>query len=131
MLLLATVSSKQPRRKRERGRGSQQFRPKRFSQVTRATLALDEAGVSYSVHTYDEGPMADRFRCAIGGDRVVHALQPTGTGAQGGSAEVTSRCRWRDCPAECRPHTTVYNRFDRWSRRGFWKAMLAALAKAG
>ena len=39
--------------------------------------------------------------------------------------------RWRDCPAEYGPHTTVYNRFNRWSRRGFWRAMLAALAQAG
>lgn len=27
--------------------------------------------------------------------------------------------------------TTVYNRSNRWSRRGFWRAMLTALAKAG
>ena len=39
--------------------------------------------------------------------------------------------RWRDCPAEYGPHTTVYNRYNRWSRRGFWRAMLAALAEAG
>ena len=39
--------------------------------------------------------------------------------------------RWRDCPAAYGPRTTVYNRFNRWSRRGFWKAMLAALARAG
>jgi transposase len=39
--------------------------------------------------------------------------------------------RWRDCPAAYRPRTTVYNRFNRWSRRGFWRAMLAALAEAG
>jgi transposase len=44
---------------------------------------------------------------------------------------LTSGCRWRDCPAAYGPRTTVYNRFDRWSRRGFWKAILAALAKAG
>ena len=44
---------------------------------------------------------------------------------------LRSGCRWRDCPAEYGPHTTVYNRFNRWSRRGFWRAMLAALAKAG
>ena len=30
-----------------------------MSQVTRATLALDKAGVSYSVHTYDYDPKAD------------------------------------------------------------------------
>ena len=41
---------------------------------------------------------------------------------------LTSGCRWRDCPSEYGPRTTVYNR---WSPRGFWKAMLAALAKAG
>jgi len=39
--------------------------------------------------------------------------------------------RWRDCPVEYGPHTTVYNRYNRWSRRGFWRAMLAALAEAG
>ncbi len=44
---------------------------------------------------------------------------------------LTSGCRWRDCPAAYGPRTTVYNRFNRWSRRGFWRAMLAALAAAG
>lgn len=36
---------------------------------------------------------------------------------------LTSGCRWRDCPSEYGPRTTVYNRFNRWSRRGFWRAM--------
>ena len=44
---------------------------------------------------------------------------------------LTSGCRWRDCPAAYGPRTTVYNRFNRWSRRGFWQAMLTALAKSG
>ena len=44
---------------------------------------------------------------------------------------LRSGCRWRDCPAEYGPPTTVYNRFNRWSHRGFWRAMLAALAEAG
>ena len=44
---------------------------------------------------------------------------------------IKSGCRWRDCPSEYGPHTTVYNRFNRWSRRGFWRDMLAALAAAG
>lgn len=39
--------------------------------------------------------------------------------------------RWRDCPAAYGPHTTVYNRYNRWSHRGFWRAMLATLAEAG
>ncbi len=40
-------------------------------------------------------------------------------------------CRWQDCPAQYGPHTTVYNRFNRWSRKRFWTGMLEALAKAG
>jgi transposase len=44
---------------------------------------------------------------------------------------LTSGCRWHDCPAAYGPRTTVYNRFNRWSRRGFWTAMLVLLAKAG
>ena len=36
-------------------------------------------------------------------------------------------CRWCDCPADCGPSTTVYNRFNRWSRRGFWLKLLDAL----
>ena len=42
-----------------------------------------------------------------------------------------SGSRWRDCPAEYGPSTTVYNRFNRWSRRGFWNAMLTTLAEQG
>ena len=44
---------------------------------------------------------------------------------------LTARCGWCDCPAAYGPPTTVHNRFNRWSRRGFWTAMLSALAKAG
>src|SRR5687767_6172488 len=44
---------------------------------------------------------------------------------------IKSGCRWRDCPAAYGPHTTVYNRFNRWSRRGFWRAMLAAPGGGG
>jgi transposase len=40
-------------------------------------------------------------------------------------------CRWCDCPAEYGPATTVYNRFNRWSRRGFWLKLLDALVEAG
>ena len=41
---------------------------------------------------------------------------------------LRSGCRWRDCPAEYGPHTTVYNRFNRWSGRGLWARLLEALA---
>jgi transposase len=36
-------------------------------------------------------------------------------------------CRWQDCPAEYGPSTTIYNRFHRWSRRGIWRQLFAAL----
>ena len=35
--------------------------------------------------------------------------------------------RWRDCPPEYGPYTTIYNRFNRWSKRGRWAAIFAAL----
>jgi transposase len=44
---------------------------------------------------------------------------------------LRSGCPWRDCPAEYGPYTTVYNRFHRWSRRGIWQRLLAALVEAG
>src|SRR5215211_9361159 len=39
--------------------------------------------------------------------------------------------RWRDCPPEYGPYTTIYNRFNRWAKRGRWGSIFAALAKAG
>src|SRR5271166_750110 len=35
---------------------------------------------------------------------------------------------WRDLPERYGPYTTVYNRFNRWSRRGIWKRIFDALA---
>ena len=40
-------------------------------------------------------------------------------------------CRWKDCPREYGPPTTIYNRFNRWSRRRIWMRMLDALVAAG
>jgi transposase len=45
---------------------------------------------------------------------IVHMLQ--------------SGARWRDCPPEYGPYTTVYNRFNRWSRRGRWQQIFDELA---
>jgi len=39
-------------------------------------------------------------------------------------------CRWIDCPVEYGPHTTIYNRFNRWSRRRLWTGILEALVEA-
>ena len=35
---------------------------------------------------------------------------------------------WRDLPDQYGPYTTVYNRFNRWSRRGIFKRIFEALA---
>jgi transposase len=35
--------------------------------------------------------------------------------------------RWRDCPPEYGPYTTIYNRFHRWSRQDVWFAVFEAL----
>ena len=36
---------------------------------------------------------------------------------------LKSGCRWRGCPPEYGPHTTVYNRFARWAQHGVWELM--------
>ena len=35
---------------------------------------------------------------------------------------------WRDLPERYGPYTTVYNRFNRWSRHGIWKRIFDTLA---
>ena len=37
---------------------------------------------------------------------------------------------WRDLPSEYGPHTTVYNRFNRWSYAGHWDRIMEAIADA-
>ncbi|MCK1503332.1 IS5 family transposase [Bradyrhizobium sp. 188] len=44
---------------------------------------------------------------------------------------LQSGARWRDCPPEYGPYTTIYNRFNRWAKRGRWCAIFEALAKPG
>lgn len=41
---------------------------------------------------------------------------------------MQSGCRWRDCPSEYGPATTVYNRFLRWSKKGVWEKMFLELS---
>src|SRR6188474_67347 len=40
-------------------------------------------------------------------------------------------CRWKDCPPEYGPPTTIYNRFARWARRGIWENLFRELAGNG
>jgi transposase len=35
--------------------------------------------------------------------------------------------RWKDCPAVYGPYTTIYNRWNRWSRQGVWEQIFYAL----
>ena len=44
---------------------------------------------------------------------------------------LKSGCRWSDCPEAYGPHTTVYNRFARWARRGIWEKLFRELAGTG
>ena len=36
--------------------------------------------------------------------------------------------RWRDCPVEYGPYTTIYNRFNRWSKQGIWEDVFYVLS---
>lgn len=36
--------------------------------------------------------------------------------------------RWRDCPPEYGPYTTIYNHFNRWSKQGVWEDVFYALS---
>ena len=36
--------------------------------------------------------------------------------------------RWRDCPAEYGPYTTIYDSFNRWSRQGVWQDVFYVLS---
>src|SRR5215510_2379545 len=65
--------------------------------------------------TNQTGPARDDDRRIISG--IVHMLQ---CGA-----------RWRDCPPDYGPYTTIYNRFNRWAKRGHWQAIFEALARCG
>lgn len=40
---------------------------------------------------------------------------------------VRSGGRWRDCPAIYGPYTTIFNRYNRWSRQGVWETIFLAL----
>ena len=40
-------------------------------------------------------------------------------------------CRWRYVPREYGPHTTIYNRYHRWSRRGIWQRIFEKIAASG
>jgi transposase len=40
---------------------------------------------------------------------------------------LLSGCRWCDCPPEYGPAKTIYNRFQRWAKKGLWEAIFLDL----
>lgn len=64
------------------------------------------------IHT---GPVRKDDRCIISG--IIHRFR--------------EGCRWRALPDEYGPYTTVFNRFNRWSKRGLWQKIFAAFVEAG
>jgi transposase len=59
------------------------------------------------------GPRRVDDRRVISG--IIHVLQ--------------SGMRWRDCPEEYGPPTTIYNRWHRWSQQGLWQRMFKELSQ--
>jgi transposase len=89
----------------------------------------------------EDGEMSARFWLDDEAWAVIEPLLPTN---QPGARRVDDRrvisgiihvlrsgCPWRDCPRAYGPYTTIYNRFNRWSRRRIWQRLLAALVEAG
>ena len=75
-------------------------------------------------------------------DRAWAAIEPLLPRNRAGARRVDDRrvisgivlrsgCRWKDCPAVYGPHTTIYNRWNRWSAQGLWTRLFQALADAG
>ena len=85
--------------------------------MSRLFWLSDEAWAAIEPHLPKNQPGARRVddRRVISG--ILHVLK---TG-----------CRWKDCPAEYGPPTTIYNRFNRWSRRRLWTRILDALVAKG
>lgn len=57
------------------------------------------------------GPKRIEDRLVISG--IVHTLR---TG-----------CAWRTCPSSYGPYMTIFNRYNRWRKRGLWQKIVAAM----
>ena len=76
--------------------------------------------------------------CSVGGDRATFAEEPARSPRVDDRRVISGivhmlKCggRWQDCPLDYGRSTTVYNRWNRWSRRGLWSRILAALTEKG
>ena len=83
--------------------------------MSRLFWLSDEAWAAIEPHLPQNQPGARRVndRRVISG--IIHMLKCGG--------------RWVACRVEYGPATTVYNRWNRWSRRGIWARILAALTE--
>jgi transposase len=85
--------------------------------------------------------VADNFRLS---DAQWAAIEPHLPMVHSGPARVDDRrvisgifhrlregCRWRALPDEYGPYTTVFNRYNRWSKRGIWQGIFAAVVGNG
>ena len=72
---------------------------------------------------------------------IVASLLPGGDGTRSGRPRLDDRkvlngiffvlrtgTPWRDLPERYGPYTTVYNRFNRWAKRGVWLRVFEALS---
>jgi transposase len=69
------------------------------------------AAIEAAIPTRRRGVKPRQNRAVISG--IIHVLK--------------IGCRWKDCPREYGPHTTIYNRFNRWSKAGIWAKILEKL----
>jgi len=89
-----------------------------MTMVTRNPFWLDDeawATIEPLLPTNQPGARRVDDRRVISG--IIHVLK--------------SGCRWRDCPTEYGPYTTIYNRFNRWSRRIIWQRIFETLTENG
>jgi transposase len=57
-------------------------------------------------------PRVDDRRVISG---IIHVLQ--------------SGCRWKDAPCDYGSYSTLYNRYNRWSKRGVWQYLFREIVK--
>ena len=74
----------------------------------------------------------------MSGDRAASAKEPARCASVDDRRVISGilhllkmGCRWCDCPADYDPSAMLYNRFNRWSRAGFWLKLIDALVDTG
>ena len=70
--------------------------------------------ISAHLPVKQRGPKRVDDRTVISG--IIHVLR--------------SGSPWRACPPQFGPYMTVFNRFNRWKRRGIWQRILRELAES-